>query len=443
MSGEQKEVEVPNAAGEAEEYLAETEAIKQKVKEVKKTSEVKIQLKSETPRIKLPFKESPKLYSTRVVPQLSPCLTLFARPRPLPTKKMLTTPIVPHIPISTAGGEEECRIQILEPLTIHIPNLHPPRLTLELPIDISIRPLFQPHPIKSLNIIQPKLKLPPPLLPHLIPLPAPPVKLTSLYVPKLPVISPHVQKEEKVPSMIVERKERQQEAVVKAELTTEQRTEEVSGVGGGGTEELLDKLFPPIRGEGICKWDHKRPICFVVTGESFDGKEMLEDIISTKYTFHGEYTFSRNLPWQVKTTSQQRVRNAEEVIEERMREKPSIYEKIVSKDLIVSEKVTENDKGDIIKGLRDIANRGPKCVILYTDKLEPLQYLDKEVGACIEVKFIRLPTYSDKTLHLIGELIGVEPKTSSPSIKVAWVDSLRYCEKVMEKLDQKLKYKSN
>jgi hypothetical protein len=131
----------------------------------------------------------------------------------------------------------------------------------------------------------------------------------------------------------------------------------------------------------------------VVTGESFDSREMLEDIISTKYTFHGEYTFSRNLSWQVETTSQQRVRKAEEIIEE----KPSIYEKIVSKDLIVSEKVTENDKGDIIKGLRDIANRGPKCVILYTDKLEPLHYLDKEVGACIEVKFIRLPTYSDKT----------------------------------------------
>ena len=449
MSEGQQDIEVPKESGKAEEYLAEAEATKQKRKEAKKTPEAKIQPKKEEAfsTFKLFIREAPKLYSlTVLVPHLSPQLPTFARPNLLPVKKTLGTQLIPRISLLTIKREESCRVQILEPLPIRVPPLLPPKLTLERPIDISVRPLIYSQPIKSLNIIQPKLKPLRPHIPTLTPLLTPPVKPTSLCTPRLPAISSSSQREEKVSSTVERKEGEKQETVVEAKLTAEQKTEGAIGVGEEGAEELLDELFPPIRGEGICRWDHRRPICFVVTGESFDSREMLEDIVSTKYTFHGEYAFSKNLPWQVKSKEVEvALKRAEEVIKEResIREKLTIYEKITSKDLIVSEKVTEKDKEGIVKGLRDIANRGPKCVILYTDNLEPFQHLDKEVGPSIEVRFVRLPSYSDKTLHLIGELIGVEPKASSPSIKVAWADSIRHCEKVMKALNDKLKYKSS
>jgi hypothetical protein len=449
MSEGQQEIEVAKESGKAEEYLAETEATKQKRKEAKKTLEAKIQpTKKEEAfsTFKLFIREAPKLYSlTVVVPHLSPQLPTFARPNLLPVKKTLVTQFIPRISLLTIEREESCRVQILEPLPIRIPPLLPPKLTLERPIDISVRPLIHTQPIKSLNIIQPKLKPLRPHIPTLTPLLTPPVKPTSSCMPRLPAISSSSQREEKVSSMVERKEEEKQETVVEAKLTAEQKAEGAIGVSEEGAEELLDELFPSIRGEGICRWNHRRPICFVVTGESFDSREMLEDIVSTKYTFHGEEAFARNLPWQVKSKEVEVALKRAEVIKEResICEKLTIYEKITSKDLIVSEKVTDKDKEGIVKGLRDIANRGPKCVILYTDNLEPFQHLDKEVGPSIEVRFLRLPSYSDKTLRLIGELIGVEPKASSPSIKVAWADSVRHCEKVMKALNDKLKYKAS
>jgi ribosomal protein L9 len=448
------------------------------------------------------FKTPPVMKTKRpqaldlVIPNLKSRTSIFAKPKLIPIRVKATPIVIPKI--FTREWKEEYKVPILEPLAIS--KLFPlyPKLKLEQPIDVSVRPVIYQKVTMVLKPLRPMIRvfhIPVPR-PHLISafisqpmaLCKPKIRANGLglekevekAVYKLKLMGFLVEDISKCMNMaynislssekileIVERgnegkielipllpkevsdafdkliKEKQEMVIETPKLVTKPEAEEGIEVS---KEDLLDELFPPAKGNGIHKWrSHMRPICLLVTGDSFDSREMLEDIVSTKYTFHGEYGFPKNLTCQVKSKEveialQQRVRSAEEIIKERMREKPSIYEKIISKDLIVSDKVTENDKDGIVKGLRDVADRGPKCVILYSDKLEPFLYLDKEVGANIDVKFVRLPIYNERTLLLIGKLIGIEPKASSPSIKVAWADSIRYYEKVMRLLNEKLSY---
>lgn len=118
-----------------------------------------------------------------------------------------------------------------------------------------------------------------------------------------------------------------------------------------------------------------RPLCIVVTGDDpCNGMKMIEDLMSTKYTFHGFYRFSRlTLPWQKDVAVEVRTSELAKNMEK------GIYEKIVSSELIISDIVTAKEKEDVVRGLRDISNRGPKCVILYTRGIKDFKSLKLKV----------------------------------------------------------------
>jgi pyruvate-formate lyase-activating enzyme len=261
---EQQKIE----ASKVGEYLAEAEAAKQKRKEAKKASEAKIQpTKKEEAfsTFKLFIRENPKLYSlTVIVPHLSPQLPTFARPNLLPVKKTLGTQLIPRISLLTVEREESCRVQILEPLPIRIPPLLPPKLTLERPIDISVRPLIHSQPIKSLNIIQPKLKPLRPHIPTLTPLLTPLVKPISSCMPRLSAISSSSQREEKVSSTVERKEGEKQEAVVETKIT--------AGVGERSPEISGDEIFiPPILEElSTATSLMDRPVCIILSKKADD-----------------------------------------------------------------------------------------------------------------------------------------------------------------------------
>lgn len=209
-------------------------------------------------------------------------------------------------------------------------------------------------------------------------------------------------------------------------------------------EDIIGKLFP----KGVDKlFSFQRPLCIIAVGETADGLKMLEHLISTKYTYHGEYRFSMSLPWQreevqaeiterkLKKTGVKQA-PASEVLEVK-EEKP--YSLITSKDLIVRiPSANERNKAEIIRGLREISKRGPKCVILYTQNAEPFENLNKEVPD-IDVLIITLPEYNERLPRLIEKLLGIDlPPHSSRKVDDLWGYAVWHYEEELRRLDREL-----
>jgi hypothetical protein len=200
-------------------------------------------------------------------------------------------------------------------------------------------------------------------------------------------------------------------------------------------ENILNELFQVVKGGDLLRWKTHKALCLVLTGdEPKNGMKMIEDIISTKYTFHGFHEFLRNLPWQRDMESGS-VKKGEEILKEMEKE---IYDKIISKDLIVSAIVSAKEKKNIIKGLREVAYKGAKCLILYVKDVKDFEDLDLEV-ADVDIKIVGLPKLDDKTRRSIGTLIGVDLKdVIANSIDQLWHKALKLYEEEVDELNKKL-----
>ena len=202
-------------------------------------------------------------------------------------------------------------------------------------------------------------------------------------------------------------------------------------------ENIFDELFQVVKGDNFLHWKIHKPLCLILTGdEPKNGMKMIEDIVSTKYTFHGFHEFSRNLPWQrdIESVSGS-VKKGEEIFKEMGKE---IYDKIISKDLIVSDVVGAEEKKNVIKGLREIAYKGAKCLILYVKDVKDFEDLDLEV-ADVDIKIVGLPKLDNKTQRLIGAIIGVNLKdVIADSIDQLWHIALRLYEEEADELNKKL-----
>jgi len=118
-------------------------------------------------------------------------------------------------------------------------------------------------------------------------------------------------------------------------------------------------------------------------------------------------------------------------------EKP--YQLITSEKLIVRIFPVESDLMDIVRGLREISRRGPKCVIMYTSNADPFENLDKRVVG-VDVKIVALPEFSEKLPKLIGKLLGVDlpPEICGGSLDELWGSAVRLYEEEMHSLNDKL-----
>lgn len=216
---------------------------------------------------------------------------------------------------------------------------------------------------------------------------------------------------------------------------------DLSSVASSETKEeenILDELIQPIKGGSFLDWKIHRPLCIILTGNNaLIGMKMIEDIMSTKYTYHGFYEFLRlNLPWQsdIKKPIISAVKSDGE-------KEKTTYEKIISQELIISDAVTAEKKEDVIRGLRNISHRGAKCVIIYVKVVEEFEKLPDEVAA-VDFKFISLPDkLDDRIVKLMGKVIGVElQNTPATSIDELWHRAIRLYEEEAGELDKKLPY---
>jgi hypothetical protein len=226
------------------------------------------------------------------------------------------------------------------------------------------------------------------------------------------------------------------------------------GVGGGATgepgeakpepevEDVLGELLPPRKGSWK-EFDPQRPLCLVAVGESSDGLTMIENLMATKYVYRGEYGFSMDLPWQrekiieeeLKKTGVKHISSAR--VAEVVEEKP--YQSITSEKLIVRIFPVESDLMDIIRGLKEISRRGPKCVIIYTSNVRPFENLDEKVVG-IDVKIVALPEFNEKLPELIGKLLGIDlpPDFCRGSLDELWGSAIRLYEEEMHRLNEEL-----
>jgi len=213
-------------------------------------------------------------------------------------------------------------------------------------------------------------------------------------------------------------------------------------------EDILGEILPILKGKGI-EFSFQRPLCLIVIGKSSDGLGMVEHLMSTKYTYHGEYRFFMGLPWQkdlmlsriaegkLKETGVKYI-PASTSIMERAKEDP--YALITSERLIVHiPSVNGENIMKIIRGLKEISKRGPKCVILYAREVGSLEDLDKEVPD-IDVVIAALPEYNEKLPKLIGEILGVElpPTIHETRIDNLWISAVRLYEEEVKRLDDEL-----
>lgn len=213
-------------------------------------------------------------------------------------------------------------------------------------------------------------------------------------------------------------------------LEVEEKVEEETQVTN-----VIDELFLSLKGGSCLKWKLNRPLCIILTGDKPDGMRTIEDLMSTKYTFLGFYDFSKNLPWQdVLKSVKEKIKTHKSETRER---EDDIYNKIISEDLIISDVISVIDKDKIIKGLRDISNRGAKCLIFYTQNVEDFENLDSEVYN-VDMKIIRLPKLDDKVKKLISKLTGVDLEVLDDSIDSLWHRAVRVYEEEAEELDRKL-----
>jgi hypothetical protein len=208
-------------------------------------------------------------------------------------------------------------------------------------------------------------------------------------------------------------------------------------------EDVLSELLPPLKGSWKM-FDPQRPLCLIVVGKSSDGLAVIEDLMATMYLYRGKYGFFMGLPWQ---------RELSKIVEEELKktgvkhtpstrvvegeEKP--YQLITSEKLIVRIFPVESDLMDIVRGLREISRRGPKCVIMYTSNADPFENLDKKVVG-VDVKIVALPEFSEKLPKLIGKLLGVDlpPEICGGSLDELWGSAVRLYEEEMHSLNDKL-----
>jgi hypothetical protein len=94
---------------------------------------------------------------------------------------------------------------------------------------------------------------------------------------------------------------------------------------------------------------------------------------------------------------------------------------------------------DIVRGLREISKRGPKCVIIYTSNAGPFENLDKRVLG-VDVKIVALPEFNEKLPKLIGKLLGVDlpPEICGGSLDELWGSAIRLYEDEMHRLNDEL-----
>ena len=211
-------------------------------------------------------------------------------------------------------------------------------------------------------------------------------------------------------------------------------------------EDVLEKLLPILKGKGR-EFNLQRPLCLIAVGKSVDGLRMVEHLMATKYTYHGEYGFFMGLPWQkelmLSEIAKEKLRTKdvpyipESAIREIGEEDP--YSLITSERLIVRiPSVNEENKLKIIRGLREISKRGPKCVILYTPDVTVLENLDKEV-LDIDVLIVALPECNEKLPGLIEKLLGIDlPLIMEMGVDDLWSSAVRIYEEELERLDDEL-----
>lgn len=226
---------------------------------------------------------------------------------------------------------------------------------------------------------------------------------------------------------------------VPPDLTTRDLcVKEVEAKGAGEGElppDLLHKLFPKLSAKSLSDVSFRKPLCVLAIGDKLDGLDMLTNILSYKYTYHGEYRFSMSLPLQnfseLKGEARIRGLSGEGTVK-------NIYELITSGELIVRESVSEKDLPDIERALKEIAKRGPKCVILYTKDIKPFEDLHVKVPD-VDFLVVSLPKLEENTIRIIEDIIGVKiPGGAIRSVDEAWGRGLRIQEEELSRLDEKL-----
>ncbi|RLI76624.1 hypothetical protein DRP04_12470 [Archaeoglobales archaeon] len=237
---------------------------------------------------------------------------------------------------------------------------------------------------------------------------------------------------------------------VRETKTVETKSEQELTEKGGESEpevaeDVLDEILPTRKGEWRCP-SLQRPLCLIVTGEHTDGLRMVEYLISTKYTYQGQYKFSKGLPWQEEVLAeiaerQRKKTGVKHIPARKIGKKDDPHSVITSEDLIVLISANEDNKAEIVRGLKEISKRGPKCVILYASNVKPFEDLDRKVLE-VDVAMVSLPERSDKIRNSLGKLLGVdlsailEPEWKS--IDELWAIAVRLYEEELKRLDKEL-----
>jgi len=367
--------------------------------------------------------------------------------RPTPISNILTKPLKLSVKVLQVEETTNLRVSVYEPLTIQIYSLLQPKIKIEPPQDFSVRPLFRSELIKDMGILMFFIR------PTRVIFQRP--DTVPIFLERNPVVyMPRIH----VMPLIKEGVERRQIAIqVPQQPITKPRVEasEISAeMGKGGAEpeleaeNVLDELLPTLKGKGL-EFSFQRPLCLIVLGESSDGLGMVEHLMAIKYAYHGEYRFFMKLPRQkefmLSKIAEGRLRKAgvkdiPSLITEKAEEDP--YALITSDHLIVSipiPSISEESIMKIIRGLKEISKRGPKCVIIYSREAGPLENLDEEVPD-VDVVIAALPKFNEKLPKLIGEILGIElpPTVYETRIDNLWNFAVKLYEEEMKRLDNKL-----
>lgn len=422
-------------------------------------------------------------------PRLKAKLRSFAKLQLFSIRVQPTTIITPTISVAPkAIALENIRVPTLMPVTTRRLSTPPLRLRSKRVSDVSVRPLVRCKPVRNLRTVKLVIKTPPVAIirPHVVPIFM--TLRSTLRIPKIRAVIPAFEEEvEKVIyklklmgckeefiskcvnaaydmnlslgkiSEILQRGDEDNielmrtfpkyvsDAFDRLLMEGRQAVTEIPqppAMGPPTEENVLDELFQPVKGGSFLGWKTHRPLCIILAGDDpKNGMKMVEDLMSTKYTFHGFYEFSQNLPWQ-KAVESVKVKvgfGAAELVKkmEKGIEK-GIYEKIVSRDLIISDVVSAEKKDDVVKGLRDISHRGAKCVILYAKDVRGFEDLDLEVTG-VDFKIVGLPKLNGKIRRLVGTLVGVDlEKIPAISVDQLWHEAVRLYEEEAGELDKKL-----
>ena len=379
-------------------------------------------------------------------PRLKAKFYYFVRPRLLFIKAQPTTIIMPTISMAPKTTLD-IRVPTFMAITLRklvMPSL---RLRLKPPSDMSVRPIIPP---KSIN----DLRTPTPIItPSHVVFQRPatvPVFLERSFIAPIPTIRliPFLKEETERRQLAIQLP---QPPIVKPEVgvkkvSAEKETKETELELEA--EDVLDELLLTLKGKGGREFSLQRPLCLIAVGKSEDGLRMIEHLMATKYTYYGEYRFFMGLPWQKELISS---KIAEEMMKktgvrcipftrmEQIKEEEP-YSLITSERLIVRiPSVNEENIMEIIRGLKEISKRGPKCVILYTRDVRPLEDLDKQV-LDVDVIIVALPEYNERLPRLIERLLGIDlpPTICEESLDDLWSSAVRLYEEEMKRLDNEL-----